>query len=367
MPPTVSLYNLQICRALAAIMVLLNHATHIIDKLILKGWWLGGWCGVDFFFVLSGFIIYYTNFRHVGDSTQALPYFRKRFIRIYPIHWLYLSVLLLGHFALQAVLQRPAITWIPLDAWGYFVSFSLYPTSLATTVDELMPFNPVSYTLAYELLFYAIFASLFFLPRRLLLLPFALWLLLITLGNVGIVPSSDYYFLSHLCATRNIEFFYGCAIAYALVHQPQWLGEKMRLWSGAILALGLASLLFVWSLWLYGGAEYKFLKVHSFLFYGLPFALIVWGIVGLENGERGGWLKRLFIYLGDASYSIYLFHYLPIVALNILLPAFGIERSIVKFLLIVAALIPLTALLYRYVEKPLTVALTKRFSAKKAG
>ncbi len=366
MSATTPLYNLQICRALAAIMVLLAHATHILDKLLLKGLWLGGWCGVDFFFVLSGFIIYYTNFRHLGDSTQLLPYFKKRVIRIFPIHWLYLVVLLLGHFALQAVLHRPAITWIPLDAWGYFVSFSLYPTSLATTVDELMPFNPVSYTLAYELLFYAVFAFAFLLPRRYFVLPFLIWLGLVGLGAAGVLPSGDFYFLSHLCATRNIEFFYGAAIAFALLHRPAWLGERMRLLSSAILGLGLLLLGAVWYFWLYGGAEYKFLKVHSFFFYGVPFALIVWGVVGLENGERGGWLKRTFVYLGDASYSIYLFHYLPIVALSILLPAMGIERSIIKFAIVVSLLIPLTTLLYRYVEKPLTAALMRRF-VKKGG
>jgi len=52
-----TLYNLQIFRGIAAILVLLAHANLLIDRNIFRGMFIPGWSGVDFFFVLSGFII----------------------------------------------------------------------------------------------------------------------------------------------------------------------------------------------------------------------------------------------------------------------------------------------------------------------
>src|SRR5574343_121942 len=46
-----------------------------------------GYLGVDFFFVLSGFIIYHIHAKDIGQPQKITPYLLKRFIRLYSIFW----------------------------------------------------------------------------------------------------------------------------------------------------------------------------------------------------------------------------------------------------------------------------------------
>src|SRR6185503_7562101 len=92
---TRKLNSLQAGRGMAALMVVLYHAYikygfggsgftgHIFSL---------GFAGVDFFFVLSGFIIAYTSYPFIGNKEKTIFFIRKRFLRVYPIYWVYLVV-----------------------------------------------------------------------------------------------------------------------------------------------------------------------------------------------------------------------------------------------------------------------------------
>jgi len=77
--------SLQIGRAVAALLVVLHHATlgsrQFYDEAF-GGFWGFGNIGVDFFFVLSGFIIYWAHKNDVGGRAQATLYGKKRFFRL---------------------------------------------------------------------------------------------------------------------------------------------------------------------------------------------------------------------------------------------------------------------------------------------
>ncbi|MGM9506512.1 acyltransferase family protein [Larkinella sp. GY13] len=53
-----------------------------------------GWLFVDFFFTLSGFVIYY-NYQKIQTISQQKDFLIKRFIRLYPLHFCLLIVFLL--------------------------------------------------------------------------------------------------------------------------------------------------------------------------------------------------------------------------------------------------------------------------------
>src|SRR5260221_9879970 len=94
------LNSLQACRAVAAILAVLFHASvgiFALDK------YFGhkpfgpvfdfGFAGVDFFFVLSGFIMMHIHAADIGQPRALRAYLWKRFTRIYPAYWAVLIVL----------------------------------------------------------------------------------------------------------------------------------------------------------------------------------------------------------------------------------------------------------------------------------
>ena len=77
---------LQIGRALAALLVVLHHAEQAANSFSSgadRSIFTWGQFGVDFFFVLSGFIIYYSHRSDDKGITPSAAYIRKRFLRIY--------------------------------------------------------------------------------------------------------------------------------------------------------------------------------------------------------------------------------------------------------------------------------------------
>jgi len=87
---------LQVYRGLAALMVVLLHAQDIINRNIelhkdsLLKIFTFGWIGVDFFFVLSGFIIFYVHQSDIGQVKKFKQFIIKRLLRIYLIYWIVL-------------------------------------------------------------------------------------------------------------------------------------------------------------------------------------------------------------------------------------------------------------------------------------
>ena len=137
-------------RFMAAAMIVVHHThgyfgygTVLVNTLALDQ-------GVSFFFVLSGFILFYTN-RNITSMADALRFLAARIARIWPLHvaTLFLTLLFvpqpwgpaglaLGPAFLNATLLQG---WIPLP--GYFFSF-----------------NAVSWSLSTELFFYLSFPAL---------------------------------------------------------------------------------------------------------------------------------------------------------------------------------------------------------------
>ena len=85
--------SIEAARALAAFAVVLLHAAnlmrveHFSGHIGLGGIFDFGYVGVDFFFVLSGFIITYVHFTDIGRIERLPRYLWRRFSRIYPIFW----------------------------------------------------------------------------------------------------------------------------------------------------------------------------------------------------------------------------------------------------------------------------------------
>jgi exopolysaccharide production protein ExoZ len=331
-----TIYNLQVCRAIAAIIVLLDHGTLMIDPDIFHGFWGIGWCGVDLFFVLSGFIIYYVNHKYMGMPAKFKQYMGRRLCRIYPIYWIYtITVIILYTFLFHTKFNFDYVAR----------SLTLYPfhTELAQ-----FPIIPPAHTLVYEVVFYVIFSVGILTSRKIFLGTMLFWLLLILVNMFTGGSLAKGLLATVVLNPINIEFFYGCIIAWLIINKPFSVSRSQG-W--ILLFLGVALLAVSWVTQL---NNYGILLAHHYLKFGISFSIIIYALSLLEGSDSHGMVKKLFVKLGDASYSIYLIHYIGLVILNnFILSKLTHVNSLGKLAISLVALIATSYYAYKWIEQPL--------------
>jgi exopolysaccharide production protein ExoZ len=267
------IWSLQILRFIAALMVVYLHvATAALTDTGSSGTVphdlaIVGAAGVDIFFILSGVVIAKT-----APGMTSAQFLWRRIRRIMPIY-LVASV--------PFIIAKTDFGW--RDALSTLL---LWPATDVMT----KPLLPIAWTLSFEMLFY-FSAALILHDRRWLYALGCLYGMAFALRPLGPV----FQFLGNPLA---IEFLFGVALAYAppLPRVGAWL-----------VPLGFAAL--VVSGFLHfapnGGALDHLTgqeNLDRVFVYGLPSALIVYGFMQIRARES------VWTYLGDMSYSLYLFH-----------------------------------------------------------
>ena len=276
------LEGLEAGRGVAAFLVLLRHArTHcqlaygaFPDAKLL----VFGHAGVDFFFVLSGFIIFHAHQADLGRPARLGHYLQRRFTRIYPFYWIAFLVA-----AAETLLSSHASP--PL---------SLFVRSVFLLPTDQPPIIGVAWTLQQEVIFYTIFATII-LNRRLGIAAFAAWFAYMVAvwslrlpHPLGVVDDLANYF--------NFQFFFGMTAA--------WIAGRFRIPAPRVLlAVGVVAFLAVGLAEDSGAAPNLNLFTH--LGYGIAAMAMVLGLVGWER--RGDFaVPAILATLGSASYAIYL-------------------------------------------------------------
>ena len=363
LPKSEKLYSVQALRGLAAFLVLLYHAVDVQKKtllspdtaeyVLLSGFWDQGYAGVDLFFVISGFIMVYVTRDIIPGTRQILRFLYSRITRIYPLWWVFAGVMMLYYIVSYG---QPAA---PDEAAGNAVG-PYIAKSLALFPQQGLPVLGVGWTLIHEMWFYIAFAGLLLLPRKVLPPALAVW-------AAGIVLVSFLYPVTNHAANLSqlirsplaLEFILGAGAALLILKRPAMAPKPVFI---------LGVLLGIAALWigLKGGPNFVW---HRVLAFGIPSAFLIYGMVALERaGDLSvpHWAVRL----GDWSYSLYLSHFLVLLALrrgwqSVAMPealsftgpgpwdnlAFG---AIGIFLSILVA-----GISYRVIEKPLLIGSRK--------
>ncbi|WP_430913716.1 acyltransferase family protein [Methylobacterium sp. sgz302541] len=278
------LTTLQAGRALAALAVVAYHsaiATQDFAGRMPEGVFRvleRGTFGVDFFFVLSGFIILHAHGRDPAGTRAARAYAWKRLRRIY-VPYLPVSLGLIGLY-----LTLPSLSASGRD-WGLLTSLTLIPTGLP-------PALAAAWTLEHEMLFYALFLASYFVR------PFAVvvaaWVGLILLGMLaGLHTPYAAPTLLSLFSPINVEFVAGMLAAAALPRLPAG-------WALPCIVAGLLGLTAFFGLGVDPAGPLR-------MSFGFAVALVVLGAARLETQGRTAAPAGL-ILLGNASYAIYLVH-----------------------------------------------------------
>lgn len=264
------LRSIHYLRGIAALMVVAFHTFSygmVQDYARDAALWLKQ--GVAIFFVISGYVMVAS-----AQSKRMTPaaFFWRRFLRIAPLYWL--ATIMLFAFGLRHADDLPNLPW----------SLFFLPWFPPGSASNAPPVLDVGWTLLIEMAFYAVFATSMFFPRK--------WAVPIAAAVLGIASTlqfmaPDNWLVAIYGHPRMLEFVCGMLLAHWRLRLP-------------VIAcpVGFAILMLV------GSNE---TPAYHWLCISLPAVLIVGGALGAE--ER---LPRSIVLaaLGDASYAIYLFHYL---------------------------------------------------------
>lgn len=318
----------QALRALAALAVVTQH---------IPLYEAGAW-GVDLFFIISGFIACYIT----ADSDRK--FLTKRVIRVVPLYWLGTFAVFALAFVVPQALNNTTTDPVQLVKSLFFIPFEKGP--------NVYPVLYLGWTLNYEMLFYLLFA----LSMR---VSFAYrahvcTALLVALVLAGRFVPEDAVALRFWTSPIILEFALGM-FCYLFVKdvlaRPATTSGLAR---GACMAAGIAVVAAL-------PLAYTSLPLDQrALHLGVPSAI---AFVLFTYGFAGRRLPAPVVLLGDASYSLYLFHpYAIKLAYRVLGdgPRAPIVDHAVAFALIALCCV-LAIACYRLVEHPITRALRRRF------
>ena len=321
--------GIQVARGAAALLVLFFHLEMLVQANF--GFWptwqffLFGHSGVDFFFVLSGFILPWAHVNDLGNPDKIGKYLKRRTQRVYLPYWF-------------AMLPVAAIYILfPNLGHGYesspnvlFTSFFLLPSQVGSVLA-------VSWTLCYELLFYALFGVLI-LNKRIGTCLIILWLIISLVINLAPFINPGFY-VDFIFTRYAAHFIIGMAVAFLAIRNYR---------APAFFSIA-GVLLFV----LLGMNEKRFPEHTASFLYAICSAIILSGFVSIDLSKRVKW-PAFPLLLGNASYSIYLCHYPVLAFLALILRNSGFSQlgwSIYPLMMVVTILICLS--FHYLIERPL--------------
>ena len=322
------LASIQHLRAVAALAVVTYHALQ---------WRTGGFdvgrAGVDVFFVISGLVMWTST---VGRDVTPGGFVWRRFIRVAPLYWIATLV------TASAALAWPEFLPQILPGWRHLtLSLAFIPHFDPKGLP--FPTLPLGWTLDYEAIFYLVFAGAMFAPRA--------WRaklitgVLATFVAAGFLLDDPLYILG--ANPMLLQFAAGLWLGVAIERRIL----PSRAWGWAMIVLAVAG-------WLIVQTTGSFVEFWRPFQWGIPATLLVAGAVTIET--RGGWpklppMRRM----GDASYSIYLWHPAAIAVVAHLLGYRG--GAFVPLAILAAILAGLAS--HARLETPLLAAL-RRFRAR---
>lgn len=320
-------------RGVASVIVLLYHVQY--STLIDVGF-TPGFVMVDVFFVLSGYVL---TARYGEFATSLKQFSIVRLARIYPLHFLTLAVLFFSEVILFAVTGRHAVN--EQEMWkNFFLNLFLLQSVGLTQIPS---WNTSSWSISVE---------------------FWLNMLWFSAGRAGLLKKSSVYAATWATCSLLLVFLYtsvdvhlqnGLGLSSGLLRGAAGMsvgvlihrmGRQLDAWLSPRLEVAMLALyLLVWIGAARGSAVSGFLEFVLALV-GSP---VLVALVARPASIAGRIFSGRFLsYLGEISYSVYLWHLILIKAVN--LTIHGMPWTRATLMVVLTALV--SAFSYRYIELP---------------
>jgi peptidoglycan/LPS O-acetylase OafA/YrhL len=343
------IFGLDVIRASAILLVIVSHT-----KVALMGL---GVAGVELFFVLSGYLvggIFLTEILRAREGFGALllRFWQRRWARTIPSYLLF--------FAIWLVLLPPVdMSLLNLASYALFLQNFAWPSD---------GFYAVSWSLAVEEWFYLLIPGL---ATILLVATRRPWLslgatcafIVVASALIRLIPTiTDFKFGMQMVVIYRLDALAIGVLAAMLARQKPGLWRLCaRAWPVALLVLVAIS---------YVTIEYRVGMPNwqaTLLLSLLPVTSVILLARAVSIRDMGGIAGTSIKKISQWSYSLYLCHF-PVLQLLYGIPGYADLPSVGKMLAKLVALgvaILLSAMLYRWFEKPLLTALSPRRPVRK--
>lgn len=308
--------GLNALRFFAALLVILHHgetARKKVDPIWNISWvslFRDGGIAVEFFFVLSGFLITYLLLKEQDEKGQISirQFYLKRVLRIWPLYFLVILLATLGLPVGLALLDVGfSLPYRLSEVWYFFV---LFLPGLVTFYYGSHILEP-TWSIGVEELFYLVWAPVFARWRK--HLPTILWAIIAlkTALFVIVVDEEAETIWSFLVRIHRLEdMAVGALGAWFIFHRNRplsdspWYRKEVQVvvyaWLAVFLVAG-KNIPYSWWTWLYKWPALTTLLVDGVFLY------LIMGVSLAENSLiklRSRSLQAL----GEISYGIYMYH-----------------------------------------------------------
>lgn len=335
-----------------------NHLVQLINH---------GYLAVDFFFLLSGFVIGYA-YDDRWQQMTLVDFFKRRLIRLHPMIIMGMIIGAIGFYWSASPIIFPLVS--DTSIWHMLVimeiGFTLLPIPVSMDIRgwaEMHPLNGPAWSLLFEYIvniLYALFVRKFS--------NIALAVLVFVAGGALIhfavtSPTGDVVGGWSLDAAQlrvgftRLLFPFFAGLLLSRLYKPMAF-KNAALWSSLLLIFALAMPRI-------GGAEYLWLNgLYDSLTIIFVFPLIVY--IGANGKIVGNIAIRIAQFLGDISYPIYITHYVLIYIFTAWVVNNNIQMNdawLTSAVVFVGAILLAYACLKLY-DVPVRIWLTARFIKK---
>lgn len=357
-------------RGVAALMVMCYHIFEAFATSPFDQGFNHGYLAVDFFFVLSGFVVGYA-YDDRRDTMSACQFLRRRLIRLHPM------IVLGAVFGLIAFLLQGSVKWdgtsvsVSSILLSFLCALFLIPAAPGASYDvrgntEMYPLNGPSWSLFFEYIgniFYAIFLRRLSTPLLAVVVALSgaglAWAALGNLsgfGHIGMGWSlADGNFLGGLL---RMTFAFSAGLLMTRVFRPVRVRSPFLLCSLALVA--------IFSVPYVGGSDRMWMNgLYDIFSVACVFPFLVW--IG-ASGAVGEATRPSFVcrFLGDISYPVYAIHY-PLMYLFyawVWNNGYSFADAWPMALAVIAGSVVLAWLSMRFYDMPVRRWLNRRFGAQ---